>query len=63
MVATQVGLSALLLVCPLLVVRSLQRALDAPVGYNPKGGMVTTCPPTLGHFVPRRLARGSEIGT
>jgi predicted permease len=39
MVATQVGLSALLLVCSVLVVRSLQRALDAPIGYNPKGAV------------------------
>ncbi len=37
MVAAQVGLSTLLLVCSVLVVRSLQRALDAPIGYNPKG--------------------------
>ncbi|HXM40831.1 MAG TPA: ABC transporter permease [Bryobacteraceae bacterium] len=37
MVATQVGLSAVLLVCSVLVVRSLQRALDAPIGYNPRG--------------------------
>jgi predicted permease len=36
MVATQVGLSAVLLVCSVLVVRSLQRALDAPIGYNPR---------------------------
>ncbi|HUE24324.1 MAG TPA: ABC transporter permease [Bryobacteraceae bacterium] len=37
MVATQVALSAVLLVCSVLVVRSLQRALDAPIGYNPRG--------------------------
>jgi predicted permease len=37
MVATQVGLSAVLLMCSVLVVRSLQRALDAPIGYNPRG--------------------------
>jgi len=40
MVATQVALSALLLVCSVLVVKSLQKAFDAPIGYNPKG-MVT----------------------
>ena len=39
MVATQVGLSTLLLVCSVLVVRSLQRALEAPIGYNPKGAV------------------------
>ncbi|HLY18608.1 MAG TPA: ABC transporter permease [Bryobacteraceae bacterium] len=42
MVATQVGLSALLLVCSVLVVRSLQRALDAPIGYNPKGAVTAS---------------------
>jgi predicted permease len=42
MVATQVGLSAVLLVCSVLVVRSLQRALVAPIGYNPKGVVTAT---------------------
>lgn len=42
MVATQVGLSAVLLVCSVLVVRSLQRALGAPIGYNPKGAVTAT---------------------
>ena len=42
MVATQVGLSALLLVCSVLVVRSLQRALDAPIGYNAKGAVTAS---------------------
>ena len=42
MVAAQVGLSALLLVCSVLVVRSLQRALDAPIGYNPKGAVTAS---------------------
>jgi predicted permease len=42
MVATQVGLSAVLLVCSVLVVRSLQRALDAPIGYNPKGAVTAS---------------------
>ena len=37
MVASQVALSVLLLVCSVLVVRSLQRALHAPIGYNPEG--------------------------
>ena len=42
MVATQVGLSAVLLVCSVLVVRSLQRALDAPIGYHPKGAVTAS---------------------
>jgi predicted permease len=42
MVAAQVGLSALLLVCSVLVVRSLQRALEAPIGYNPKGAVTAS---------------------
>ena len=42
MVATQVGLSVVLLVCSVLVVRSLQRALDAPIGYNPKGAVTAS---------------------
>ncbi len=42
MVATQVGLSTLLLVCSVLVVRSLQRALDAPLGYNPNGAVTAS---------------------
>jgi hypothetical protein len=35
-------LSAVLLVCSVLVVRSLQRALDAPIGYNPKGAVTAS---------------------
>jgi len=42
MVATQVALSAVLLACSVLVVRSLQRALDAPIGYNPKGAVTAS---------------------
>ena len=42
MVATQVALSAMLLVCSVLVVRSLQRALEAPIGYNPKGAVTAS---------------------
>ncbi len=42
MVATQVALSAVLLVCSVLVVRSLQRALEAPIGYNPKGAVTAS---------------------
>jgi predicted permease len=38
-VAAQVALSTLLLVCSVLVIRSFQRALDAPIGYNPKGAV------------------------
>jgi len=37
MVAAQVCLSVLLLFCSVLVVRSLQRSLDAPIGYQPHG--------------------------
>jgi predicted permease len=42
MVAIQVGLSAVLLVCSVLVVRSLQRSLDAPIGFNPKGAVTAS---------------------
>jgi predicted permease len=42
MVATQVCLSVVLLVCSVLVVRSLQRALEAPLGYNPKGAVTVS---------------------
>ncbi|HYL78372.1 MAG TPA: ABC transporter permease [Bryobacteraceae bacterium] len=42
MVATQVALSALLLVCSVLVVKSLQKAFDAPIGYNPKGAVTVS---------------------
>ena len=42
MVATQVCFSVVLLVCSVLVVRSLQRALDAPIGYNPKGAVTAS---------------------
>jgi len=42
MVTAQVGLSALLLVCSVLVVKSLQKALDAPIGYNPKGAVTAS---------------------
>ena len=41
-VASQVGLSVLLLVCSVLVVRSLQRALHAPIGYNPEGAVTVS---------------------
>jgi predicted permease len=37
MVAAQVCLSVLLLFCSVLVVKSLQRSLDAPLGYRPHG--------------------------
>ena len=37
MVAAQVCLSVMLLFCSVLVVRSLQRSLDAPVGFQPHG--------------------------
>ncbi|MGA2134164.1 MAG: ABC transporter permease [Bryobacteraceae bacterium] len=42
MVAVQVGLSVVLLVCSVLVIRSLKRALDAPIGYNPKGAVTAS---------------------
>jgi predicted permease len=42
MVAVQVGLSAVLLVCAVLVVRSLERALDAPIGFNPKDALTAS---------------------
>ena len=37
MVAAQVCLSVLLLFCSVLVVKSLQRSLDAPIGFDPHG--------------------------
>src|SRR5580704_18173540 len=37
MVAAQVSLSVLLLFCSVLVVKSLQRSLDAPLGFQPHG--------------------------
>ncbi len=39
MVALQICLSAVLLVSSVLVVRSLQRALEAPIGFNPNGAV------------------------
>ena len=42
LVAVQVGLSAVLLVCSVLVVRSLQHALDAPIGYNAKNAVTAS---------------------
>jgi predicted permease len=37
MVAAQVSMSVLLLFCSVLVVKSLQRSLDAPIGFDPHG--------------------------
>ncbi len=37
MVSAQVCLSVLLLFCSVLVVKSLQRSLDAPIGFQPRG--------------------------
>jgi macrolide transport system ATP-binding/permease protein len=37
MVAAQVCLSVLLLFCSVLVVKSLQRSLDSPIGFQPRG--------------------------
>jgi predicted permease len=58
MVATQAGLSALLLVCSVLVVRSLQRALDAPIGYNPKGAVTASFDLNIQGY---SVARGREF--
>jgi macrolide transport system ATP-binding/permease protein len=37
MVAAQVSMSVLLLFCSVLVIKSLQRSLDAPIGFQPRG--------------------------
>lgn len=37
MVAAQVSMSVLLLFCSVLVVKSLQHSLDAPIGFDPRG--------------------------
>jgi predicted permease len=37
MVAAQVSMSVLLLFCSVLVVKSLEHALDAPIGFEPRG--------------------------
>jgi predicted permease len=42
LVAAQVALSVLLMVCSVLVVKSLQRALHAPIGYNPNGAVTAS---------------------
>jgi len=42
LVVAQVGISVLLMVCSVLVVRSLQRAMDAPIGYNPRGAVTAS---------------------
>ena len=42
LVAVQVGLSVVLLMCSVLVVRSLKRALDAPIGYRPQGAVTAS---------------------
>jgi predicted permease len=42
LVAAQVAISVLLMVCSVLVVRSLQRALKAPIGYNPNGAVTAS---------------------
>ena len=42
MVGAQVAMSTLLLVCSVLVVRSLQQALFAPIGYNPNGAVTVS---------------------
>jgi predicted permease len=41
-VATQVALSTLLLICSVLVVKSLQKTFDAPIGYDPKGAVTVS---------------------
>ncbi len=50
MVATQVGLSAILLVCSVLVVRSLQKALDAPIGFNARNAVEASIDLNLGGY-------------
>lgn len=42
MVAAQVSLSVLLLFCSVLVIKSLQRSLDAPIGFQPRGVATAT---------------------
>jgi len=42
MVATQIALSTLLLVCSVLVVKSLQKAFDAPIGYEARGAVTVS---------------------
>ena len=37
MVAVQVSMSVLLLFCSVLVVKSLEHALDTPIGFEPRG--------------------------
>jgi predicted permease len=37
MVAAQVSMSVLLLFCAVLVLKSLERSLDAPIGFQPRG--------------------------
>jgi predicted permease len=37
MVAAQVAMSVLLLFCSVVVLKSLQRSLEAPIGFNPRG--------------------------
>jgi predicted permease len=49
-VAVQVALSTLLLVCSVLVVTSLQRALEAPIGYNPKDAVTTSFDLSMQHY-------------
>jgi len=42
LVGAQVALSVLLMVCSVLVVRSLQRVLQAPIGYQPAGAVAAS---------------------
>jgi predicted permease len=49
-VGVQVALSTLLLVCSVLVVTSLQRAVDAPIGYNPKGAVTASFDLSMQHY-------------
>lgn len=42
MVAAQVGLSALLLVCAITVIGSLRHALEAPIGFDPQGAVTAS---------------------
>lgn len=54
MVASQVCLSVLLLVCSVLVVGSLRRALNAPIGFNPNGAVTASFDLNIQGYSPDR---------
>jgi len=53
-VAAQVCLSVLLLACSVFVVRSLQRALQAPIGFNPNGAVTASFDLNIQGYSPDR---------